>query len=152
MEAQGSESSEFWKALGETPTAFVGVSFHQEYTNSRVYQLHVWWYCLYKIVNLHCKCRKDQQIVCSEALKIDAHNHTLFTLSAYQLKYSHNIIFLFYTGVCSRWLWAGGTPHVQSGARNGLPGAPPRYIMFVWWNYSVDKDFINVFLLAISAP
>lgn len=33
MEAQGSESSEFWKALGETPTAFVGVSFHQEYTS-----------------------------------------------------------------------------------------------------------------------
>lgn len=26
METQGGESSEFWKSLGETPTAFIGVS------------------------------------------------------------------------------------------------------------------------------
>lgn len=34
MESQGAESSEFWKALGESPTPHIGVGLVRDYTTT----------------------------------------------------------------------------------------------------------------------
>lgn len=36
MESQGAESSEFWKALGESPTPHIGVGSVRDYTTTRI--------------------------------------------------------------------------------------------------------------------